>query len=52
VLFFVRYGGSRAVPEAIDAAGRNFQKMMKELEPYIQLWNESRKMEMAAAASH
>jgi 3-deoxy-7-phosphoheptulonate synthase len=29
-----------------------FQKMMKDLEPYIQLWNESRKTEMAAAASH
>ncbi len=28
-----------------------FQKMMKDLEPYIQLWNESRKTEMAAAAS-
>jgi 3-deoxy-D-arabino-heptulosonate 7-phosphate (DAHP) synthase len=28
-----------------------FQKMMKDLEPYIQLWNESRKTEMAAASS-
>src|ERR1700738_1022932 len=28
-----------------------FQKMMKELEPYIQLWNQSRKTEIAAAAS-
>jgi len=27
-----------------------FQKMMKELEPYVQLWNESRKMEIAATA--
>ncbi len=27
-----------------------FQKMMKDLEPFIQLWNESRKKEMAAAA--
>ena len=29
-----------------------FQKMMQDLEPYIHLWNESRKAEMAAAASH
>jgi 3-deoxy-7-phosphoheptulonate synthase len=29
-----------------------FQKMMKELAPYIQLWQESRKKEVAAAASH
>src|SRR4030081_624680 len=29
-----------------------FQKMMKDLEPYIQLWNQSRKTEIAAAASH
>jgi 3-deoxy-7-phosphoheptulonate synthase len=28
-----------------------FQKMMMDLEPYIQLWNESRKTEMAAAAA-
>jgi len=28
-----------------------FQKMMKDLEPYIHLWNESRKTELAAAAS-
>jgi 3-deoxy-7-phosphoheptulonate synthase len=28
-----------------------FQKMMKDLEPYIQLWNLSRKKEVAAAAS-
>src|ERR1700693_1160678 len=28
-----------------------FQKMMKDLEPYIQLWNNSRKTEAAAAAS-
>src|SRR6202045_71565 len=28
-----------------------FQKMMKDLEPYIQLWNQSRKTEIAAAAS-
>ena len=28
-----------------------FQKMMKDLQPYIQLWNESRKTELAAAAS-
>jgi 3-deoxy-7-phosphoheptulonate synthase len=28
-----------------------FAKMMKELEPYIQLWQESRKKEVAAAAS-
>ena len=27
-----------------------FHKMMKDLEPYIRLWNESRKTEMAAAA--
>ncbi len=29
-----------------------FQKMMKDLEPYIQLWQESRKKEVAAVASH
>jgi 3-deoxy-7-phosphoheptulonate synthase len=29
-----------------------FQKMMKDLEPYIRLWSESRKTEVAAAASH
>jgi 3-deoxy-D-arabino-heptulosonate 7-phosphate (DAHP) synthase len=28
-----------------------FQKMMKELEPYIHLWNLSRMKEAAAAAS-
>src|SRR3979411_1166761 len=28
-----------------------FQKMMKDLEPYIQLWNESRKIELAAVAA-
>jgi len=28
-----------------------FQKMMKDLEPYIQLWNQSRKTEITAAAS-
>src|SRR5947208_10638204 len=29
-----------------------FRKMMQDLRPYIHLWNESRKAEMAAAASH
>jgi 3-deoxy-7-phosphoheptulonate synthase len=28
-----------------------FQKMMKELEPYIHLWNESRKMQATEAAA-
>jgi 3-deoxy-7-phosphoheptulonate synthase len=28
-----------------------FQKMMKDLEPYIQLWNESRKTQAAVAAN-
>jgi len=28
-----------------------FQKTMKDLEPYIHFWNESRKKEVAAAAS-
>src|SRR6266851_2664781 len=37
--------------QSLDLA--QFQKMMKDLEPYIQLWNESRKKEtVAAAASH
>src|SRR5881398_2796342 len=35
--------------QSLDLA--QFQKMMRELEPYIQLWNESRKTEMAAAAA-
>src|SRR5436190_17317535 len=35
--------------QSLDIA--QFQKMMKDLEPYIQLWNLSRKMEVAAAAS-
>src|SRR5947199_925378 len=34
--------------QSLDLA--QFQSMMKDLEPYIQLWNESRKTEMAAAA--
>src|SRR6266702_5543983 len=34
--------------QSLDLA--QFQKMMKDLEPYIQLWNESRKREVAAAA--
>jgi 3-deoxy-D-arabino-heptulosonate 7-phosphate (DAHP) synthase len=29
-----------------------FQKMMKDLESYIQLWQESRKKETSAVASH
>ncbi len=41
-------GGDGA--QSLDLA--QFQKMMKDLEPYIQLWNESRKKEVAAAASH
>jgi 3-deoxy-7-phosphoheptulonate synthase len=28
-----------------------FQKMMKELQPYIQLWNESRRRDATAAAA-
>jgi 3-deoxy-D-arabino-heptulosonate 7-phosphate (DAHP) synthase len=36
--------------QSLDIA--QFQKMMKDLEPYIQLWNQSRKTEIAAAASH
>src|SRR5712691_8568733 len=35
--------------QSLDIA--QFQKMMKELEPYIHLWNESRKKEVAAVAS-
>jgi 3-deoxy-7-phosphoheptulonate synthase len=35
--------------QSLDIA--QFQKMMKDLEPYIQLWNLSRKREVAAAAS-
>jgi len=34
--------------EAVDP---QFQKMMKDLERYIQLWNESRKTQAAAAAN-
>src|SRR5260221_593695 len=34
--------------QSLDLA--QFQKMMKDLEPYIQLWRESRKIEVAAAA--
>ena len=34
--------------QSLDLA--QFQKMMKELAPYIQLWNESRKRETSAAA--
>jgi len=29
-----------------------FEKMMHELQPYIQLWQDSRKKEVAAAASN
>src|SRR5947207_3733890 len=36
--------------QSLDLA--QFQKMMKDLEPYIQLWHESRKIDAAAAASH
>ncbi len=36
--------------QSLDLA--QFQNMMKDLEPYIQLWNESRKRETAVAASH
>src|SRR6266850_190903 len=36
--------------QSLDLA--QFQKMMKELAPYIQLWNESRKTEIAEAATH
>src|SRR2546423_13710656 len=35
--------------QSLDLA--QFQKMMKELEPYIHLWSESRKNEVAAVAS-
>jgi len=34
--------------QSLDLA--QFQKMMNELAPYIQLWNESRKRETSAAA--
>ena len=34
--------------QSLDLA--QFQKMMDDLEPYIHLWNESRKEEAAAAA--
>jgi 3-deoxy-7-phosphoheptulonate synthase len=34
--------------QSLDLA--QFQKMMNDLEPYIQLWNESRKTEIAATA--
>jgi 3-deoxy-7-phosphoheptulonate synthase len=34
--------------QSLDLA--QFAKMMRELEPYIQLWNESRNREVAAAA--
>ena len=34
--------------QSLDLA--QFQEMMKDLQPYIQLWNESRKKEVAAAA--
>jgi len=34
--------------QSLDLA--QFQKMMQELKPYIQLWQESRKKEVAAAA--
>ena len=36
--------------QSLDIA--QFQRMMRELKPYIQLWQESRKKEVAAAASH
>src|SRR5438552_7510053 len=36
--------------QSLDIA--QFQKMMKDLQPYIQLWQESRKMDVAVAASH
>jgi len=35
--------------QSLDLA--QFHKMMKELEPYIQLWNESRRVQAAAAAT-
>jgi len=35
--------------QSLDLA--QFQKMMKDLEPYIQLWNESRKREAIATAA-
>jgi 3-deoxy-D-arabino-heptulosonate 7-phosphate (DAHP) synthase len=31
---------------------QQFAKMMEELKPYVELWTESRKKEVAAAASH
>ena len=34
--------------QSLDIA--QFQRMMKDLQPYIQLWHESRKTEIAAAA--
>jgi 3-deoxy-7-phosphoheptulonate synthase len=35
--------------QSLDIA--QFQKMMKDLEPYVQLWQESRKKEVAATAN-
>jgi 3-deoxy-D-arabino-heptulosonate 7-phosphate (DAHP) synthase len=34
-------------PQSLDLP--QFDKLMRDLKPYIQLWNESRKIEMAAA---
>jgi len=36
--------------QSLDLA--QFQKMMRDLQPYIQLWRESRKTQALAAASH
>jgi len=36
--------------QSLDLA--QFQKMMKDLQPYIQLWKDSREKEVAAATSH
>ena len=36
--------------QSLDLA--QFAKMMRELQPYVQLWSESRKTEVAAAAGH
>ena len=36
--------------QSLDLA--QFDKMMRELQPHLQLWGESRKRQVAAAASH
>ncbi len=48
---FVRREDRKAISDgaqSLDLA--QFQKMMRELQPYIQLWSESRTKEIAAGA--